>query len=145
MVLGMGQVVLVVILLFPPVGIATVAKGLSKIGRGTYSKAGLSEAYDDYAAGGLRGVASGATNRSIGGKMDDLLQRGQARKLQDFRPVLDGGTVSIRSALSFRNPPRIDRFRSTSFASSQRGEPAIFNSPELGALIAKGDSALQEW
>lgn len=106
-----------------PVGIATVAKGLSKIGRGTYYKAGFSEAYDDFAAGGLRGVVSGAVNRSIGGNMDDLLQRGQAR-LANPDSIEPGQSVDMDTGLTAEESSQLDGLVAQSKLASSIAPPA---------------------
>lgn len=90
-----------------PVGIATAVKGLSKIGRGTYQQLGLGEAYDDYAAEGITGVARGFTNRAIAGQMDNLLKQGQAR-LADPDSIPAGQSVDADTGLTAEESSKLD-------------------------------------
>lgn len=99
-----------------PGGIGLFAKGVSKIGRGTFQRAGLGEAYDDYSAEGVTGLVRGATNRNVAGKMDELLQRGEARvnAAKAGQPLEEEGVFDAKTGLNADERSQLDNLVSKS-------------------------------
>lgn len=99
-----------------PGGIGLFAKGVSKIGRGTFQRAGLGEAYDDYSAEGVTGLVRGATNRNVAGKMDELLQRGEARvnAAKAGQPLEEEGVFDAKTGLNADEQSQLDNLVSKS-------------------------------
>lgn len=99
-----------------PGGIGLFAKGVSKIGRGTFQRAGLGEAYDDYSAEGVTGLVRGATNRGVAGKMDELLQRGEARvnAAKAGQPLEGEGVFDAKTGLNADEQSQLDNLVSKS-------------------------------
>lgn len=123
-----------------PAGIGGIAKGVSKIGRGTFQRAGFGEAYDDYSAEGVAGLARGVTNRGIAGKMDELLQRGAARvtAAKAGEPLEEDGVFDTKTGLTADESSQLDDLVSQS---GKAAAPVADDAEPAAAAAAEPEAA----